>query len=123
MSRFHHAEQKLWRALRTLAGADSQRSRLETAYVEHLSDLQDSDLPAAELNHFTVVRDALTHERRLRPEIVVAGMSDAEVAVVVGQILDLCNAVIEADTAPVAGLAAADTAREGASSEAHKGSH
>ena len=124
MSRFHHAEQKLWRALRTLAGADSQRQRLEAAYVEHLSELQDADLPAAELSHFTVVRDALTHERRLRPEIVVAGMSDAEVATVVGQIVDLCNAVIEAGgEAAVAGLAAADPAREAAATEAQKGSH
>ena len=124
MSRFHHADQKLWLALRTLAGPESQRQRLEAAYVEHLSELQDADLPAAQQNRFALVRDTLTHERRLRPEIVVAGMSDTEVGAAVGHILDLCDAVMEIGAEPaVVGLAAVDTAHDAAAGEAVESPH
>jgi hypothetical protein len=124
MSRFHHADQKLWQALRTLAGPESQRQRLEAAYVEHLSELQDADLPAAQQGHFALVRDTLTHERRLRPEIVVAGMSDAEVSAAVGHILDLCDAVMEIGAEPAAvALTAVDTARDAAAGEAAESPH
>ena len=121
MSRFHHADQKLWLVLRTLAGPDSQRQRLELAYVEHLSELQEADVPASQQSRLALVRDLLTHERRLRPEIVVAGMSEAEVTTVIGHILDLCNAVIEAATDPAVALA--EGARDAAQAESQKSSH
>ena len=90
------AEEKFHEALRALIGPASQRQRLQNAYVDHLSDLQDVDLPTSQRAQFLQLRDTLTHERQLHPEIVIAGMSDDEVAEAAYQILTLYDAIIDA---------------------------
>jgi hypothetical protein len=92
----YHAEEKLWMALRRLTAADSQRKRLESAYMDHLSYLEDSEIPVPAQPKFTQLRDALTHEKQLNPEIAIAAMSDAEVADAVRLICDLRDAVSSA---------------------------
>ena len=90
------AEEKFHEALRALIGPASQRQRLQNAYVDHLSDLQDVDLPTSQRAQFLQLRDTLTHERQLHPEIVIAGMSDDEVAEAAHQILTLYDVIIDA---------------------------
>jgi hypothetical protein len=101
MGHYHHAEEALWQALCALAGASNQRKRLENAYADHLSALQDAELPMAQRAKFSLLRDALTHGRQLHPEITIAGMSDDEVDKLVRQIVELYDA-IRAETAAAA---------------------
>jgi hypothetical protein len=91
-----HAEEKFHEALRALIGAAPQRKRLENAYLDHLSDLQDAELPISQQAKFVQLRDTLTHERQLHPEIVIAGMSDGEVAEATYQILTLYDEITDA---------------------------
>jgi hypothetical protein len=96
MNHPYHLEEMLWMALRTLTSADSQRKRLENAYTDHLSDLQDAELPVAQQAKFSQLRDAMTHEKHLRAEIAIAAMSDEEVAETVRLICDLHDSVMDA---------------------------
>jgi len=44
----YHAEEKFHEALRALIGAARQRKRLENAYLDRLSYLQDAELPISQ---------------------------------------------------------------------------
>jgi len=92
----YHGEEKFHEALRTLTGAAPQRKRLEQAYLDHLSDLQDAELPMSQQAKFAQLRDTLTHGRQLHPEIVIAAMSDDEVAAAAYQILTLYDEITDA---------------------------
>src|SRR2546430_12378331 len=59
-----HAEEKFHEALRALVGAASQRKRLESAYLDNLSDLQAAELPISQQAKFVRLRDTLTHGKR-----------------------------------------------------------
>ena len=90
----YHAEEKFHEALRALIGAASQRKRLENAYLDHLSDLQDADLPISQRAKFVQLRDTLTHGKELDPEIAIEVMSDDEVADAARQILTLYDEIM-----------------------------
>ena len=92
----YHAEEKFHEALRALIGPAPQRKRLENAYLDHLSDLQDAELPMSQQAKFAQLRDTLTHGRQLHPEIVIAAMSDDEVAAAADQILTLYDEITDA---------------------------
>lgn len=90
------AEEKLHEALRVLIGPAPQRERLENAYLDHLNDLQEAELPISQQAKFGQLRDTLTHERQLHPDVVIATMSDDEVAEAARQILTLYDEIIDA---------------------------
>jgi hypothetical protein len=90
------AEEKFHEALRALIGAAPQRKRLENAYLDHLSDLQDAVLPISQQAKFVQLRDTLTHGMQLDPEIVIEAMSDDEVADAARQILALYDEIMNA---------------------------
>jgi hypothetical protein len=90
----YHAEEKFHEALRALIGAASQRKRLENAYLDHLSDLQDAELPISQQAKFVQLRDTLTHGKQLDPEIAIEVMSDDEVAEAARQILTLYDEIM-----------------------------
>jgi len=92
----YHAEEKFHEGVRALIGAASQRKRLENAYLDHLSDLQDAELPVSQQPKFVQLRDTLTHGNQLDPEIVIEAMSDEEVAEAARQILALYDAIMNA---------------------------
>jgi len=92
----YHAEEKFHEALRALIGAAPQRKRLENAYLEHLNDLQDAELPISQQAKFVQLRDTLTHGMQLDPEIVIEAMSDDEVAEAARQILVLYDGIMDA---------------------------
>ena len=92
----YHAEEKFHEALRALIGAASQRKRLENAYLDHLSDLQDAELPISQQAKFVQLRDTLTHGKQLDPEIVIEAMSDDEIADAARQILTLYDGIMDA---------------------------
>jgi hypothetical protein len=92
----YHAEEKFHEALRALIGAASQRKRLENAYLDHLSDLQDAELPISQQDKFVRLRETLTHGQQLDPEIAIEAMSDDEVAEAVRQILALYDEIMDA---------------------------
>ena len=77
-------------ALPALIGAASQRKRLENAYLDHLSDLQDAELPISQQAKFVQLRDTLTHGMQLDPEIAIEAMSDDEIAEATSRFL-LCT--------------------------------
>jgi hypothetical protein len=83
-------------ALRALIGAASQRKRLENAYLDHLSDLQDAELPISQRAKFAPLRDTLTHGKQLDPEIAIEAMSDDEVGEAARQILTLYDEIMNA---------------------------
>lgn len=95
------AEEKFHEALRVLIGAASPRIRLLNAYVDHLSDLEDTELPPSQQAKFMLLRDTLTHGRQLHPEVVISTMIDDEVAEAVYQILTLYDAIIDARSSPI----------------------
>ena len=92
----YHAEEKFHEALRALIGAASQRKRLENAYLDHLSDLQDAELPIPQQAKFVQLRDTLTHGKQLDAEIAIEVMSDDEVAEAARQILTLYDEIMDA---------------------------
>jgi hypothetical protein len=92
----YHAEEKFHEALRALIGAAPQRKRLENAYLDHLSYLQDAELPISQQAKFAQLRDTLTHGKQLDPEIVIEAMSDDEVAEAARQILTLYDGIMDA---------------------------
>jgi hypothetical protein len=92
----YHAEEKFHEALRALIGAAPQRKRLENAYLDHLCDLQDAELPISQQAKFVQLRDTLTHGKQLDPEIVIEAMSDDEVAEAARQILTLYDGIMDA---------------------------
>jgi hypothetical protein len=92
----YHAEEKFHEALRALIGAAPQRKRLENAYLDHLGDLQDAELPISQRSKFAQLRDTLTHGKQLDPEIAIEVMSDDEVAEAVRQILTLYDEIMNA---------------------------
>ena len=92
----YRAEEKFHEALRALIGAASQRKRLENAYLDHLSDLQDAELPISQRAKFVQLRDTLTHGKQLDPEIVIEAMSDDEIADAARQILTLYDGIMDA---------------------------
>jgi hypothetical protein len=92
----YHAEEKFHEALRALIGAAPQRKRLENAYLEHLSDLQDAELPISQQAKFVQLRDTLTHGGQLDPEIAIEVMTDDEVAEAARQILTLYDGITDA---------------------------
>ena len=92
----YHAEEKFHEALRALIGAASQRKRLENAYLDHLSDLQDAELPVSQRAKFVQLRETLTHGKQLDPEIVIEAMNDDEVAEAARQILALYDGIMDA---------------------------
>jgi len=92
----YHAEEKFHEALRALIGAAPQRKRLENAYLDHLCDLQDAELPISQQANFVQLRDTLTHGKQLDPEIVIEAMSDDEVAEAARQILTLYDGIMDA---------------------------
>ena len=96
MSTPYHAEEKFHEALRALIGAAPQRKRLENAYLDHLSYLQDAELPISQQAKFAQLRDTLTHGKQLDPEIVIEAMSDDEVADAARQILALYDEIMNA---------------------------
>ena len=77
---------------RAIIGAAPQRKRLENAYLDHLCDLQDAELPISQQAKFVQLRDTLTHGKQLDPEIVIEAMSDDEVAEAARQILGIMDA-------------------------------
>ena len=92
----YHAEEKFHEALRALIGAAPQRKRLENAYLAHLRDLEDAELPISQQAKFVQLRDTLTHGEQLDPEIAIEAMSDEEVAEAVRQILALYDGIMDA---------------------------
>ena len=92
----YHAEEKFHEALRALIGAAPQRKRLENAYLDHLSDLQDAELPVSQRAKFVQLRETLTHGKQLDPEIVIEAMNDDEVAEAARQILTLYDGIMDA---------------------------
>ena len=92
----YHAEEKFHEALRALVGAAPQRKRLESAYLDHLSDLQDAELPISQQAKFVRLRDTLTHGEQLDAEIAIEAMNDDEVAEAVRQIFALYDEIREA---------------------------
>jgi GAF domain-containing protein len=92
----YQAEEKFHEALRALIGAAPQRKRLENAYLDHLNDLQDAELPISQRAKFVQLRDTLTHGKQLDPEIVIEAMSDDEVADAARQILALYDEIMNA---------------------------
>jgi len=92
----YHAEEKFHEALRALIGAASQRKRLENAYLDHLSDLEDAELPISQQAKFVQLRDSLTHGKQLDAEIAIEAMSDDEVAEAARQILTLYDGIMDA---------------------------
>ena len=92
----YQAEGKFHEALRALVGAASQRKRLESAYLDHLSDLQAAELPVSQQAKFVRLRDTVTHGKQLDAEIAIEAMSDDEVADAVRQILALYDGVMDA---------------------------
>ena len=96
MSAPYHAEEKFHEALRVLMGAAPQRKRLENAYLDHLSYLQDAELPISQQAKFVQLRDTLTHGNQLDPEIAIEVMSDDEVAEAARQILTLYDGIMDA---------------------------
>ena len=92
----YHAEEKFHEALRALIGAAPQRKRLENAYLGHLSDLQDAELPISQQAKFVQLRDTLTHGKQLDAEIAIEAMSDDEVAEASRQILTLYDGILDA---------------------------
>ena len=92
----YHAEEKFHEALRALICAASQRKRLENAYLDHLSDLQDAELPVSQRPGFVQLRETLTHGKQLDPEIVIEAMNDDEVAEAARQILTLYDGIMDA---------------------------
>ncbi len=91
----YHAEEKFHEALRALIGAAPQRKRLENAYLDHLSDLQDAELPISPWPVGAVAR-RLTHGKQLDPEIVIEAMSDDEVAEAARQVAALYDGIMDA---------------------------
>ena len=96
MSTPYHAEEKFHEALRALIGAAPQRKRLENAYWDHLSDLEDAELPISQQARFVQLRETLTHGRELDPEIAIEVMNDDEVAEAARQILALYDGIMDA---------------------------
>ena len=92
----YHAEEKFHEALRALIGAAPQRKRLENAYLDHLSDLEDAELPISQQAKFVQLRDSLTHGKQLDAEIAIEAMSDDEVAEAARQILTLYDGIMDA---------------------------
>jgi hypothetical protein len=92
----YHAEEKFHEALRALIGPAPQRKRLENAYLDHLSDLQDAELPVSQRAKFVQLRETLTHGKQLDPEIVIEAMNDDEVAEAARQILTLYDGIMDA---------------------------
>ena len=92
----YHAEEKFHEALRALIGAAPQRKRLENAYLDHLSDLEDAELPISQQARFVQLREILTHGRQLDPEIAIEVMNDDEVAEAARQILALYDGIMDA---------------------------
>ena len=92
----YQAEGKFHEALRALVGAASQRKRLESAYLDNLSDLQAAELPISQQAKFVRLRDTLTHGKQLDAEIAIEAMSDEEVAEAVRQILALYDGIMDA---------------------------
>jgi hypothetical protein len=92
----YHAEEEFHEALRALIGPAPQRKRLENAYLDHLSDLQDAELPVSQRAKFVQLRDTLTHGKQLDPEIVIEAMNDDEVAEAARQILTLYDGIMDA---------------------------
>jgi DNA-binding SARP family transcriptional activator len=92
----YHAEEKFHEALRALIGAAPQRKRLENAYLDHLSDLQDAELPISQQAKFVQLRDTLTHGKQLDAEIAIEAMNDDEIAAAAHQILTLYDGIIDA---------------------------
>jgi hypothetical protein len=92
----YHAEEKFHEALRVLIGAASQRKRLETAYLDHLSDLQDAELPISQRAKFEQLRETLTHGKQLDAEIAIEVMTDDEIAEAARQILALYDEIMNA---------------------------
>ncbi len=92
----YHAEEKFHEALRALIGAAPQRKRLENAYLDHLSDLEDAELPISQQAKFVQLRDILTHGKQLDAEIAIEAMSDDEVAEAARQILTLYDGIMDA---------------------------
>lgn len=92
----YHAEEKFHEALRALIGAAPQRKRLENAYLDHLSDLQDAELPVSQQAKFVQLRETLTHGKQLDAEIAIEVMSDDEVAEAARQILTLYDEIMNA---------------------------
>ena len=92
----YHAEEKFHEALRALIGAASRRKRLENAYLDHLNDLQDAELPISQQAKFVRLRETLTHGKQLDPEIAIEAMSDDEVAEAVHQIFALYDEILDA---------------------------
>jgi len=92
----YQAEGKFHEALRALVGAASQRKRLESAYLDHLSDLQAAELPVSQQAKFVRLRDTVTHGKQLDAEIAIEAMSDDEVAEAVRQILALYDGIMDA---------------------------
>ena len=92
----YQAEGKFHEALRALVGAASQRKRLESAYLDNLSDLQAAELPISQQAKFVRLRDTLTHGKQLDAEIAIEAMSDDEVAEAVRQILALYDGIMDA---------------------------
>ena len=92
----YQAEGKFHEALRALVGAASQRKRLESAYLDHLSDLQAAELPVSQQAKFVRLRDTVTHGKQLDAEIAIEAMSDDEVADAVRQILALYDGIMDA---------------------------
>ena len=92
----YHAEEKFHEALRALIGAAPQRKRLESAYLAHLRDLQDAELPVSQRAKFVQLRETLTHGKQLDAEIAIEAMSDDEVAEAARQILTLYDEITAA---------------------------
>jgi hypothetical protein len=94
-NQYGHAEEKLWMAVRRLTGAEPQRQRLETAYMDHLSYLLEAEIPVPQQAKFKRSRDTMTHEEQLNPEVAIAAMSDEEVAEAVRLICSLHDEVMD----------------------------
>jgi hypothetical protein len=92
----YHAEEKFHEALRALIGAAPQRKRLENAYLDHLSDIEDAELPISQQAKFVQFRDTVTHGKQLDAEIAIEAMSDDEVAEAARQILTLYDGIMDA---------------------------
>jgi len=64
--------------------------------LDHLSDLQDAELPVSQRAKFVQLRETLTHGKQLDPEIVIEAMNDDEVAEAARQILTLYDGIMDA---------------------------
>src|SRR5258708_4256072 len=89
----YRAEEKFHEAGRALIGPAKQPKRLEHAHRDNLRDLQTAEGQVSQQGKFAQLRDTLTHERQLHPEIVIEAMSDDEVADAARQIFILYDEI------------------------------